>query len=114
MALFKSIGPGKLLSIVLIVILISIISLYGLGIYMSKKCLDVSGCSQCWDELNITEKTNAYIDVIACACGKARYNGYADTALNLDIEKMYRIVTGSSGEAQKICDGTLPLIRIED
>lgn len=100
--------------IVILIIAVSAISLYGLGIYMSERCLSVSGCKQCWNEMNITEKTNAYVELVICSCGKARYSGYSDSSLNSDITRMYRILTNSSESVQDICEGRVPMTRMEE
>lgn len=100
--------------IVILIIAVSAISLYGLGIYMSEKCLDAYDCKQCWNELNVTEKTNAYVELVTCSCGKARYNSYNDPLQNEDIVRMYRILTGSIGSVQDICEGRVPMTKMED
>lgn len=105
---------SKAVLLIIIIIAISAFALYGLGIYMSEKCLSVSGCKQCWNEMNLTQKTNAYVELIICSCGKARYSGYTDSAQNADITRMYRILTDSSESVQDICEGRVPMTRMEE
>ena len=98
----------------LIAIVAMLLLLYGLGLYFSKQCASISGCKDCWSEMNLTQKNNAYVNLTSCACGRARYNNYGDPEINNGIVNAYRIVTGNSGTVQDICEGKLPMLSIED
>jgi hypothetical protein len=95
-------------------LIIILFLLFGLGSYVSNKCSTVGNCKQCWNEFNLTEKNNAYADMIVCMCTADRNKNFADNELNGNIEIFYRAISGISGNATNICEGNLPFMKLDD
>lgn len=104
---------------VLIVTLLAIATfiaiMYSFGNYIGRPCSSISGCNNtyCWSAFNETEKNNAYVDMITCACQSARNSEFSDYQASKEIQDRYTLLTGDRGSANDICDGTLPLIQYE-
>jgi N-formylglutamate amidohydrolase len=103
-----------------VVIGLVILSIFLIGTLVSRQCINVNGCEACWHltPTQITsdlcpnqtcvaepykEQHNALVDVILCACAKAKTTQYSDTVLNANIERVYREITGFDSDAQSIC-----------
>lgn len=94
-----------------IVILIILLVLFVIGFYFKERCYEIKGCKKCWSIDNETAHYNALIDLILCACQYAKDAEYKDNSLNYEIERIYKEVSRTSGKAEEICRGELPLIK---
>ncbi len=92
-----------------IAVLVLIIVLYALGSMLSEQCVSIDGCKGCWytvkkeitSELCPTANKkciaepykmqhNALVDVLLCACAKAKKVNYEDEELNRKIIDVYK------------------------
>jgi len=88
-----------------------ILILYGIGVFLVKSCYKIDECEYCYDVINDTAKHNAAVDVLLCACQKARANDYENNSLNNEIIEMYKSITGNTGSTKDICEGRKPLMK---
>jgi len=85
-------------------------------------CKQIDDCKACWSWVPVPrecgnetcetdpaiEQHNALVDVIICACEKARANNYGNKEMNKEIEMLFKEVTASyTGSAREICEGSL-------
>jgi len=85
-------------------------------------CKEIDGCRACWSWVAVPrecgnktcktnpaiEQHNALVDVIMCACEKAKANNYADKEMNKEIEMLFKDVTANyTGSVRDICEGSL-------
>lgn len=87
------------LSFVLIIIVLFIV-----GYFFGKRCYEIGSCKACWNLDNEISHYNAIIDVISCACIKAKSENYQNSTLNTLIETAYRGIIEKDLNAEEICE----------
>jgi purine-cytosine permease-like protein len=97
----------SLLAFVLIIIFLFII-----GYFFGKRCYEIDSCKACWNLDNEVSHYNAIVDVISCACMKAKSENYQNSTLNTLIETAYKGITEKVLNAQEICEKEI-LIKYE-
>jgi len=103
-------------------LVLTLFILLGLGSVLSEQCIDVAGCKSCWKTTpavvqsdlcgeNSTclaqpedQQNNAIVDVILCACSRAKSSQYADSDMNKKIEELTSQYTRYELTAGEICE----------
>lgn len=101
-----------------------VVMVYIFGTTIPKgNCSRIGECKQCWETepVNLTselcanarvctataaqQQHNAVVDVLLCACAKAKEKEYTDAALNKDIESVLSALTDDKTiTAKQVCD----------
>ena len=118
-------------TIVAIVVLVVFIGLivYGLSPGVSTQTISVGDCSATYSTSAATvsdeqlcprsgscvaapelQQHNAAVDVLLCACRKAKNSGYIDAQLNSDNSALGKGVVGQQMTAQQLCDNFPSLV----
>jgi hypothetical protein len=93
-------------------LILVIVVLFILGYFFGKRCYEIGSCKACWSLDDEVSHYNAIIDVISCACMKAKSENYQNYSLNTLIETAYKGITEKNLNAQEICEKEI-LIKYE-
>lgn len=111
---------------VLLIILFIFVALYYLGGFLGKQCssIAVDGCPRaCWNIVRTSMTSelcpsnepcmvepykmqhNAIVDLLSCACEKARKDDYKNQDLNIKIVDLFNYSIGYRASVDDICSG---------
>jgi hypothetical protein len=98
------------------------IILFFVGGALTERCVDISGCKQCWKTTPVVvesplcpnssacvaspraQQNNAIVDAIVCGCAKTKAADYQDQFINSRIEDTLKEYTGYEIAASQICE----------